>query len=233
MVSDADEETRRELEVLMDGSTIEKRIHEEITYGDIHQSRENLWNFLFFTGYLKKISERKDGKWICMQMAIPNLEIESIYEDAISQWFDERMKKTDRSPLIHALESGDCKAAEDFINRQLVDTISYFDYAENYYHGFMTGLLLNAGSYRVLSNRESRNGRPDIVLTELKFMGRAIILELKISDTFRDMEKKCEEGLAQIENGNYAQPLEDDGYQEILKYAICFLKKGCIVRKGK
>ncbi len=114
-----------------------------------------------------------------------------------------------------------------------MDTISYFDYAESYYHGFMTGLLNNAGRYRVYSNRESGNGRPDIVLTELRFMGRAIILELKISDTFRGMEKKCEEALAQIEEQKYAVPLEDDGYQEILKYAICFFKKGCIVRKAE
>ena len=69
------------------------------------------------------------------------------------------------------------------------------------------------------------------MLTGLKFMGRAIILELKIFDTFRGMEAKCEKGLAQIEEQKHAVPLEDDGYQEILKYAICFFKKGCIVRK--
>ena len=44
----------------MAGGTIEKPVHEDITYGDIHQSQDNLWNFLFFTGYLKKISERKE-----------------------------------------------------------------------------------------------------------------------------------------------------------------------------
>ena len=165
-------------------------------------------------------------------MAIPNLEVKKIYRDSITYWFDQRMKETDRSPLKSALETGDCKAAEDFINRQLMDTISYFDHAESFYHGFMAGLLTNIGGYRVRSNRESGNGRPDIVMEELKFMGRAIILELKISDTFLGMEKKCEEGLAQIEAQNYAQPLEDDGYQEILKYAICFFKKGCMIRKA-
>ena len=133
--------------------------------------------------------------------------------------------------MIQALESGNCEKAEKFINQQLLDTISYFDYAESYYHGFMTGLLKNTGRYRVYSNRERGNGRPDIVLTELKFMGRAIILELKISDTFRGMKAKCEEGFSQIEEQKYAVPLEDNGYQEILKYAICFFKKGCIVRK--
>ena len=60
-----------------------------------------------------------------------------------------------------------------------------------------------------------------------------MILELKISDTIKGMEKKCEEALAQIKEQKYAVPLEEDGYQPILKYAICFFKKGCIVKKAK
>ena len=143
------------------------------------------------------------------------------------------MKETDRSPLVRALETGDCEAAEDFINRQLADTISYYDYAENFYHGFMAGLLVNIGGYSVKSNRESGNGRPDIVMTELKFRGRAMILELKISDTMQGMEKKCEEALTQMKEQKYESSLEDDGYQPILKYAICFFKKGCMVKKAE
>ncbi len=235
MVGEADQEAKADLETLINGGTIEKPVHEDITYGDIHQSQDNLWNFLFFTGYLKKMSERKDesGESLYLSMAIPNTEIKTIYKNSISYWFEQRIKETDRSPLVRALETGDCEAAEDFINRQLADTISYYDYAENFYHGFMAGLLVNIGGYSVKSNRESGNGRPDIVITELKFRGRAMILELKVSETISGMEKKCEEGLAQIEKGNYAQPLLDDGHQPILKYAICFFKKGSMVRKAK
>ena len=216
----------------MDGGTIEKPVHEDITYGDIHENMDNFWNFLFFTGYLKAGKQRSDGENIYLEMSIPNTEVKTIYRQSIVTWFDKKIKATDRSPLIRALEEGDCETAEDFISTQLMDTISYFDYAESYYHGFMTGLLSGAGSYSVISNRECGTGRPDIVMTEKKFMGRAMILELKISDTFRDMEKKCAEGLEQIEKQQYAVPLENDGYQEILKYAVCFFKKGCMIRKG-
>ena len=235
MVGEADEMAKADLETLINDGTIEKPVHEDITYGDIHQSQDNLWNFLFFTGYLKKISERKDesGETLYLTMAIPNTEIKTIYKNSIAYWFEQRMKETDRSPLKHALETGDCEAAEDFINRQLADTISYYDYAENFYHGFMAGLLVNIGGYRVKSNRESGNGRPDIVMTESKFRGRAMILELKISDTIQGMEKKCEEALTQMKEQKYAIPLEDDGYQPILKYAICFFKKGCMVKKAE
>ena len=235
MVGEADQKAKADLETLINGGTIEKQVHEDITYGDIHQSQDNLWNFLFFTGYLKKMSERKDesGESLYLSMAIPNTEIKTIYKNSISYWFEQRMKETDRSPLVRALEDGDCEAAENFISEQLFHTISYYDYAENFYHGFMAGLLVNIGGYLVRSNRESGNGRPDIVMTESKFRGRAMILELKISDTIQGMEKKCEEALTQMEEQKYAVPLEDDGYQPILKYAVCFFKKGCIVRKAE
>ena len=233
MVGEADEMAKADLETLMAGGTIEKQVHEDITYGDIHQTQDNLWNFLFFTGYLKKVGERTVGNNLWLEMKIPNIEVATIYENSISYWFEQRMKETDRSPLVRALETGDCEAAEDFINRQLADTISYYDYAENFYHGFMAGLLVNIGGYLVRSNRESGNGRPDIVMTESKFRGRAMILELKISDTIQGMEKKCEEALTQMEEQKYESSLEEDCFQPILKYAICFFKKRCMVKKAE
>ena len=235
MVGEADADAKRDLETLINGGIIEKPVHEDITYGDIHQTQDNLWNFLFFTGYLKKMSERKDesGESLYLSMAIPNTEIKTIYKNSISYWFEQRMKETDRGPLVHALETGDCEAAENFISEQLFQAISYYDYAENFYHGFMAGLLVNIGGYLVRSNRESGNGRPDIVMTESKFRGRAMILELKVSDTIKDMEKKCEEALTQIEEQQYESQLEEDCFQPILKYAICFFKKRCMVKKAE
>ena len=235
MVGEADEEAKEDLETLINGGTIEKRVHEDITYGDIHQSQDNLWNFLFFTGYLKKISERKDaaGENLYLTMKIPNTEVKTIYQDSISYWFDQRMKQTDRSPLLHALESGDCEAAEDFINRQLMETISYFDHAESFYHGFMAGLLTNIGGYRVKSNRESGSGRPDIVLQTPNIRkGRVIILELKLAESIADLEPAADRGLAQIEEQRYAAPFTSEGYPDVRKYAVSFYKKDCTLRKA-
>ena len=234
MVEEADEEARTDLETLMNGGSIEKRVHEDITYGDIHQSQDNLWNFLFFTGYLKKISERKDasGENLYLTMKIPNTEVKTIYRDSISYWFDQRIKATDRSPLREALEAGDCQAAEDFINGQLMDTISYFDHAESFYHGFMAGLLTNIGGYRVQSNRESGNGRPDIVLQTPNIRkGRVIILELKLAESIADLEAAADRGLAQIEAQRYAEPFTKEGYPSVLQYAVSFYKKDCFVQK--
>ena len=234
MVQDADDDARCDLETLMDSGTIEKPVHEDITYGDIHKSQDNLWNFLFFTGYLKKVGERLDEEGdLYLKLTIPNMEVKKIYRDSITEWFDQRMKTTDRSPLVHALETGDCEAAEDFLNEQLLDTISYFDYAESYYHGFMTGLLSNTGRYRVYSNRESGNGRPDIVMQTANVRkGRVIILELKIARSIAEMDTACDRALAQIEQQHYADSFAKEGYPDIKKYALCFYKKECMLKQG-
>lgn len=54
LIAGADAAMKEELNRLIEGGTIEKQIHEDITYEEIGESADNLWNFLFFTGYLKK-----------------------------------------------------------------------------------------------------------------------------------------------------------------------------------
>ena len=232
LIEQADESTRSEIELLMEGKTIEKPVHEEITYGDIHESADNLWNFLYFTGYLTLCGQRKEDTEIYLSLAIPNMEIRSIYRRSILTWFGKKMKITDRSPLIAALEQGDCQTAENFISAQLADTISYFDYKESYYHGFLSGLLTGVPRYQTQSNRESGTGRPDLILKERKFMGRAMILELKVTERIDQMEESCKEALAQIEAQNYEAELVADGYRPVLKYGVCFFKKGCKILKA-
>ncbi len=78
LVEHADISVKQEIEGLIEGGTIEKPIHEDITYDDMHSTQDNLWNFLFFTGYLKKISQRQEGETIYMEMAIPNSEVRYI-----------------------------------------------------------------------------------------------------------------------------------------------------------
>lgn len=230
MIEDADFATRKEIENLIAGGTIEKPVHEDITYGDIHESQDNLWNFLFFTGYLKKIDERQEEETIYLKMAIPNAEIRSVYRNTILTWFDKKIRKTDLSPLMSAIENGDCEAFGDFVSAQLRDTISFFDYAENYYHGFLIGLLKGAGEYELLSNRESGSGRPDIIMKPDTIRKRAFILELKVVKDFRQMESACDEAIAQALDKDYRAELEKEGYLDTVIYGICFYRKECLIK---
>lgn len=185
-----------DVERLADGGTVEVEVHEDITYDDIHSSQNNLWNFLFFTGYLKKISERFAGQNIYLEMAIPNQEVLYVY-------------------------------------RQLLETISFYDYAENYYHGFLAGLLRQHPEYAVCSNRESGNGRPDLVIYSPSVRGVVIIIEIKAAKKLEEMEAGCDAALAQIEEQNYQEERYSIGYRNIIKYGICFYRKECMVKAGE
>lgn len=225
---------QEQLECLMNGGTIEKAVREDITYDTIYDTEENLWNFLFFTGYLKKASARQEGNNQYVTLAIPNREVSYIYQYTIHTWFDKKQKNFDMLPFYTALEEGDTDKMEEEISRFLEQTISYFDYGESYYHGFLAGLLQRNGKYRILSNREAGVGRADLILKTPRIRrGRAVILELKAVKRFQDMEKGCQEALMQIEKKKYKEELQQEGYQDIVGYGMCFYRKECIVRNGE
>ncbi len=86
-------ETRNDLEFLVNGGFLEKPVHEEITYGDIHDSKDSLWNFLFFTVYLKNAGEKQMNGITLLKLEIPNGEVKSIYNRTILSWFDKKTKR--------------------------------------------------------------------------------------------------------------------------------------------
>ncbi len=221
------------MERLIAGEALEKPIHEEITYADIHETSDNLWNFLYFTGYLTSAGQRYDGEKTYIKMVIPNTEVRTIYKNTVLRWFDTRLKQRDLRPLVKAIEEGDCETIGDIISDELMDTISFFDYGESYYHGFLAGLLRAGGNYMIVSNRENGQGRTDLVMKTPRIRnGKAVILELKVADSFNQMEDKCREALTQIEANQYEEGLRREGYRQIVKYGISFFKKECIVMGG-
>ena len=230
LVEKADISAKQEIEALIDGGTITKPIHEDITYDEMDSTQENLWNFLFFTGYLKKISEYQNGEDIYVEMAIPNSEVRYIYKNAVRRWFEEKTDKKDLSPLYESILNGDREKMAEILSENLMETISFYDYQESYYHGFLAGMLKNIGNYIVLSNRESGNGRPDLLLKYPSVRGKAVILEIKVAKTYRELEQKCDEALEQIEAQRYEEPLRQEGYSDILKYGVAFYRKECVVK---
>ena len=230
MIWHADEEMKRELDILINGGTIEKQIHEDITYDDIHESEDNLWNFLFFTGYMKKVSERsEDNGDIYLTMKIPNTEIASIYRGQIRGWFDKQVKSEDRSILHKAVLDGDTDAIAGYVTKLLKKSISVFDSDESFYHGFFLSLLYGVPDYAPMSNREEGDGRPDIVLYPDNPTDPAIIFEMKKRKSFNEMEAGLKEAYDQIRDKKYEEGVLEDGYMGVKSYGICFCKKSCIV----
>ena len=232
LVERADMSVKQEIESLIEGKTIIKPIHEDITYEDIDSTQDNLWNFLFFTGYLKKIKEKQEQEIRYIEMGIPNSEVRYIYKTTVLRWFESKLDQKDLSDLYRYILDADVSMLEEKISENLMETISFYDYQENFYHGFLAGLLKNMSNYIVSSNRESGNGRPDIIIKYPSVRGKAVIMELKVSASYKDMEQKCKEALSQIEDQKYEQQLIDEGYDNIIKYGIAFYRKECKVLIG-
>lgn len=230
LIDMADDSIKSELENLIDGGTVEKPVHEDITYGEVYESMDHLWNFMFFTGYFKKVDERMDEDDMrYLTLAIPNREVRYIFREKIMAWFNEKMKVRDLTRLHTAFINKDPQTLQDELTNILYETISSFDESENYYHGLVAGLLSGMKGYRTKSNRETGKGRCDLFVKPVSRRKGAFIVEFKVTKKIRELDKKAEEALQQINDKKYALELEDDGYDTAGGYGISFCGKDCCV----
>ena len=226
--------TRKEIEALIAGETVRKEIHQELTYRDLTSTIDNIWSVLFTTGYLTYVGD-PDGD--ILTLTIPNQEIRKIFKTQIYEWFNEKARKdTDQvQSLCTAFETGDTEAIEKIFNGYLMKNISIRDTSvrkaqkENFYHGFLLGLLCTAPDWAVSSNAESGEGYSDI-MAEAEEAGIGIVIEVKYSETDK-LEEECIKALRQIEDKKYDAALLDDGMTKIMKYGIACYKKRCKVMK--
>jgi len=224
---------REEIENLINGKTIDKKVHEDITYGDIYGSEDNLWNFLYFTGYLKRTGKYMVGDDIYLTLAIPNREVNAIYRDKVSGWFRDEVKVQDLSVLYSAMLEQRTDVFGQELRVQLQKTISYMDSEEAFYHGFLLGIMANLDGYRIKSNREAGDGRYDICIYSLDVSKAPVILELKVAEKYKNLEQAADQALAQINDKHYDAGLEEEGYTEVIHYGIAFYKKQVFVKSER
>ena len=232
LIEMADEDTKKEIEDLIEGKTIEKPIHEDITYDEIYKTMDNLWNFMYFTGYFRKVGERIDEKTkqLYVELTIPNQEVKYIFRTKILGWFDEKVKARDRSNLFTALVNLDVETVEEEIVEMLLETISFNDAYESFYHGFLAGILSGMKGYIVKSNRKGGTGRSDLFIKPVTRRKPAYVLEFKVADKINQLEAAADEALEQIEDRGYARELHDDDYATVYRYGIAFCGKDCLVK---
>ena len=229
LIDNANDDDKTKIEKLLAGGTIEIEIHEDITHDEIYDGGDNLWNFMFFTGYFRKIKEWMAEDAIYAEFALPNREIRYIFSQKIQKWFHDKLKARDMQPLYNAVLSKDCTIMEHELNDIFEETISYMDQNEAYYHGMVTGLFTGIKGYAALSNRESGNGRSDLLLKPIRRSKEAFVIEFKVTKDIDEMGAKAEEALQQIENKKYDMELKNDGYKYISHYGIAFCGKECVV----
>ena len=220
-------------ETLINGGCVETKIVESLTYDSLHSSEENLWSLLYLTGYLTKASEEQIED--CGRLAdedktflvIPNKEVRKIFTESIASWFTDSMLEMDRRPLFDAFWNGDADKLSRLVSRILLNTISYHDYKEDFYHAVLTGIFVGSG-YAVTSNRESGRGRADIIVKDQR-NSRSAVIEVKHASASAELAPLAEVALQQIDEKEYDAPLRDN-YETVIHWGMAFFEKRCIAK---
>lgn len=224
--------TKGQLERLISGQTVQKKIEEQLTYDSMYDSIENMWSLLFATGYLTQ-SGTPSGNMV--RLTIPNTEVRMIFSDFILNLFENEVAK-DGALVVEfcrSLKDGDSENVERLFTKFMEKTISIRDTAvrksfkESFYHGMLLGILSFKSDWSVDSNRESGTGYYDIAI-EIEAESIGIIIEVKYAEN-ENFDAACREAMNQIDQNDYEAELREDEMQIILKYGIACCRKKCRV----
>ena len=189
------------------------------------------YSLLVQAGYLTLLEMRGPSALV----TIPNKELVQVWKSFII-----RTLYTGATQIKTLFDNVDNKLAfARDLEYFLTDRLSYHDLAkhsgesvlrakEQAYHLYLLGLLSafeDIKCHYPLSNRESGNGRYDILLERLHLI---IIFELKACESGDELDKKAQEALEQIEIKRYG--VENAQGKKLLKVGIAFCGKQCRVK---
>ena len=223
----ADGTTQMEIERLIEGETITKTLNEQLTHNEIRSSIGNIWSLLYMTGYLTTAQKPSGSRY---ELRIPNREVRQIYMQQVLSWFEDKASaETDKlTNLYAAFETGDVDTIKEILDEQLLDTVSFYDAHESFYHGFLLALLSTCANWNVSSNIETGRGRSDIIVGR-KDRKIGFVVEVKDVKDEEKLESACEAALRQIDERDYTAILRRFRVKEIHKYGIAFWDKECRV----
>ena len=221
----ADGTTQMEIERLIEGETITKALNEQLTHNEINSSIGNIWSLLYMTGYLTTAQKPSGSRY---ELRIPNREVRQIYMQQVLSWFEDKASaETDKlTNLYAAFETGDTETIKEILDEQLLDTVSFYDAHESFYHGFLLALLSTCANWNVSSNIETGKGRSDIIAGR-KDRKVGFVVEVKDVKDEEKLDAACDAALRQIDERDYTAILRRFRVKEIHKYGIAFWDKEC------
>lgn len=220
---------------LLQGQTVQASLNMDVIYPRITDGTDTIFSFLLLAGYLKPVSDVVETEFgTFTELALPNKEIRRVYNTEILSWLRGTVDGSIMAVLEKALYLNDGKKLQESIQKYMMTCISCFDgAAEGFYHGMMLGLAAGMSSrYYIRSNRESGEGRFDLMLEPKVHALPGIIMEFKATKDADSLSASAAEALKQIEDKHYDAEMKDRGIREIAKYGIAFAGKKIEIAKG-
>ena len=236
LLSDISEKDKSMIEKLLKEESVSFFYDNRVTYQDFDETNDlsKVLNLLFASGYLTYDQDYTNliTNVTKRYFKIPNQEVKMEMTRMIeSITFKKEIEiYPEYDEFMESILLGKKENMEIYLN-DLLQSISYYDTLENFYHGYMLGLFSGflKQNYIIKSNREAGNGRYD-VLIEKEDRSFGCIFEFKIADNENEMENIFENAIAQMKEKEYYKELELDKVQNIKEYAVVFCGKKCIVR---
>ena len=235
LLTQGSDDLKADMEALLKGEAIERKIEEGIIFSELEKSPSVIWSVLLYSGYLTIDAIPSYGA-LC-QLRIPNIEVSELYKSVILDWFGKSINENKYKLLLSSLITGDIDTFSQIFREFLLSSVSIFDVpaeeSEKIYHAFILGMLIGLkDKYEVRSNRESGLGRYDVMLIPKNLGDLGIIMEFKKISPFKkmDLETAVNSALKQIEEKHYAQEFLDRGINRILYLGLAFEGKNVLIR---
>ena len=216
LISNADNETWKDITELGNGGTIVKQIEPTVTMDDIGHGGDAIYSVLVMSGYLNAVA---DGKKYAL--TIPNNEMRSVYLKMMVNSF-RKDSETYFLDVFDALREGDIQNVEKKLFDLLDNKIPFFAISEesDYQKILAISAMCTQGKYVTTMESESGNGRVDVKMTSKDVRCPHIVMELKKtkSDSPDVWQSEAEGALQQIKDRKYHNGLTG----RILLYGICF-----------
>jgi len=231
---------RQEILKLINNETIVKDIEENFVFTDLDTPKEILWTLLTYSGYLTIKNEVRFGEY---EIAIPNYELKIIFKKTIIEWLQTDIKiiKSLLQDTANYLINNQIVKFEEGFKQIIGDTFSYYDTAKNneyVYQSYILGLLAIIGDdYIIKSNKESGEGRYDIMLIPHDKLKNGAVIEIKQiekqqqnepnKNLIKRINKELNSAINQIDRNKYYKELIDNKISEnkIVKVPIVFAGK--------
>ncbi|HQS85008.1 MAG: hypothetical protein B7Y25_04530 [Alphaproteobacteria bacterium 16-39-46] len=227
---------QEDVQVLIEGKTIEMVADPKMVYKDIKSSSNALYNLLLFSGYLtaERVETAFGGTYAC-DVRIPNREILEIFEISVMQWVRSKfnIEISEYNAFVNGLLQGNIIEFTRKLKEFLIVSASFYSTgvknAEIFYNGFMLGLMSSVSSrYFVETEKESGAGRADLILIpkETARYHNAVVLEFKSAKPDENLELVAQKALAQIRNKNYSAKIKShDTVSHTIKVGLAFSGK--------
>ena len=226
LISKADAELTKNLQILGSGDTVTKNISTTLTFDDLKDSK-NVYSLMAVAGYLKAIPKQKYGvsthRGMKCELSIPNRELFFVFSDLVNRTaFKDEIDDEKLTDFTDAVISDDTDAMKDSLYELITAISTRVLDNEHSYQAFITGLLMSlCGNYNIKADFENGKGYYDIMMTRKKGNSPNIVIELKKSENSRCLEHDAQAALQQIKDKDYAHGLEG----KTILYGIAFSGK--------